>query len=493
MLTHLHGIGSGKFGNVRAARLIANPNKRFAIKTISKESLGEEKLLLLREVDIFTNLDHPNIVKFFEVYQDEQFFHIAMEFCSGGELLEKLSREEMFSEAETKRIMFQALSAVKHLHEKGIVHRDLKLENFLFENEKPDAAIKLIDFGLAKRYDPVRKNLRTVVGTPYYVSPELLTGNYNEKCDEWSLGVMMFIMLTGEPPFNGEDDAEIFKAVSNAQYSMEGEIFQRLSAECKDLLKKLLEKNVDKRISAAQALEHPWFKKSPTTQDAEATKNNMGNYKNVMRNLSKFEKRSKFKREAMEVMVAQLKEDELKKLKDAFQFFDKNGSGEITIAELQQAIKELGLAHTNEEIQKILQNVQLGEKDKIRYTEFLTAAMDVKAYTNKEMLWTAFKFFDVDNKNSISTSNIKEVMARAGKKLTEEDVAEMTKELDILRDGRLTFEEFCKMMEQEQVDPHEEIAPEEFNHDIQWEDKIAHEKDRELNDVRLLERKSKQF
>lgn len=434
----------------------------------------------MREVDIFISLDHPNIVKLFENYQDEQFFHIVMEFCSGGELLEKISQLGSFTEDETRRIMAQSFSAVHYLHEKGIVHRDLKLENFLLENDQPDAAVKLIDFGLAKRYDPVRKNLRTIVGTPYYVAPEILEGNYNQLCDEWSLGVMMYIMLSGEPPFDGDDDVEIFKSVSKGEYSLDGEYLANVSAEAKDLLRKLLEKNVDKRISAAQALEHPWFK-----ANAESKTQNIGNYQRVMKNLTKFEKQNKFKREAMGLMVNQLRQDDLKKLKEAFQFFDKKGSGEITIAELKQVMSELGLAHTNEEIQKIVNNVQLEEKDHIRYHEFLTAAMDLKEYTNKEMLWMAFKFFDVDNKNSISTQNIKEVMARAGKMLTEEDIQEMTKELDILRNGRLTFEEFCKMMEADHIDHTDKVSPEEYDHDVQWEDKIASEKERDINDVKI--------
>lgn len=437
----------------------------------------------MREVDIFTTLDHPNIVKFYEQYSDEQFVHLVMEFCSGGELLDKITKDGHLSEEETKRIMAQAISAVKHLHEKGIVHRDLKLENFLLESDKPDAAIKLIDFGLAKRYDPVRQNLRTVVGTSYYVAPEVLKGKYNDKCDEWSLGVMMYIMLSGDPPFDGEDEPTIFKLVANGQYSLEGQLFQKCSQEAKDLLSKLLEKDAEKRYSASQALEHPWFK----TGSKKGGERTIGSYTSVMNNLTKFQKQNKFKREAMGIMVSQLKEEDLKKLKDAFQFFDKTGAGEITVAQLNQVMSELGLAHTHEQIQHIVNNIQLEDKDTIRYTEFLTAAMDQKSYSNKEMLWTAFKFFDVDNKNSISTQNIKEVMARAGKKLSEEDMAEITKELDVLRNGRITFEDFCKMMNEEKIDPTEQqkISKGFKEEDIEWEDKIAVEKDRDINDVKI--------
>lgn len=484
---YIDELGSGKFGNVRAARLISNMHKRYAVKTISKELLGDQTLLLMREIDIFTQLDHPNIVKFFESYQDQQYFHIVMEYCSGGELLTRVAKRGYLGENEAKRIMRQALSAVRYIHEKGIVHRDLKLENFLFESENPDASLKLIDFGLSKRYDPTRQNLRTVLGTSHYIAPEVLLGKYTDKCDEWSLGVMMYIILSGNPPFEGANDAQILKAVADGQYSLEGPFWRKISAEAKDLISKLLEMDVNARWTAAQALEHSWFKdKEEEVKSLVDLKKESGRHEFVMRNLTQFHKQHKFKREALEVMVTQLKEEELQQLKDAFQFFDKKGTGEITIAELKQVMNEMGLNHTNALLEKIIKNVRLEDKDSIRYMEFLTAALDRKAYSNREMLWTAFKFFDVDSKNSISMENIKVVMARAGKMLAEPEIQELEQQFGG-NNGRITFEEFCEFMIAEGLQNQEGNIPEED--DDGWHE-VAMEKERDINDIKISEVRS---
>lgn len=443
----------------------------------------------MREVDIFIQLDHPNIVKFLEYYQDEHYFHIVMEFCSGGELLTKVEKLGRLKEPEAKKIMRQALSAVRYIHEKGIVHRDLKLDNFLFDTEGPDAILKLIDFGLSKRYDPNRQNLRTVLGTSHYIAPEVLLGKYTDKCDEWSLGIIMYIILSGYAPFDGDCDAQILKAVADAQYSLEGPFWGRISENAKDLISKLLEKDIDARWTAAQALEHDWFKHDQAASEVFDLKRESGRHQFVMRNLTKFQQKNKFKREAMEVMITQLNEEELKRLKDAFQFFDKKGTGEITVAELKQVMNEMGLTHTNALLENIISNVHFENKDKIRYTEFLTAAIDRKAYANKEMLWTAFKFFDVDNKNSVSIDNIRDVMARVGKTLSEEEVQELMREIDFTNGGRVTFDEFCKFMVAEGINEQSIRFTEKDEDDTEWHE-IGLEKEREINEVKIQEMKT---
>lgn len=174
--------------------------------------------LLEEELAILSQVDHPNIIKFHETYIDYRYVHIVMELAEGGELFEKIVEMHKFSEEKAAGLMRKILSAVKHLHEHGICHRDLKPENFLFSDNSQDAEIKLIDFGLSKRFgqlqdqDPSEK-MHTIVGTPYYVAPEVLRGNYDFSCDVWSLGVILYIMLCGYPPFEGDNNKEIFKRV----------------------------------------------------------------------------------------------------------------------------------------------------------------------------------------------------------------------------------------------------------------------------------------
>ncbi len=210
-------LGGGHFGTVRIAyKRNEEPRKYFAIKSISKKNLKEKDLKdLIKEVEIISNLDHPNIIKLFETYHDEYYFHIVMELCKGKEVFDKIIEEESISEMKVSKIIYKVLSAIYYCHTNGISHRDIKPENILFENTDPDADIKLIDFGLSRKYNSDEK-MHTILGTPYYVAPEVLKGNYDEKCDLWSIGAITYIMLCGEPAFSGKSNNEIFKKIMNA-------------------------------------------------------------------------------------------------------------------------------------------------------------------------------------------------------------------------------------------------------------------------------------
>jgi calcium-dependent protein kinase len=183
--------------------------------------------LLENEFEILKQVDHPNIIKFYEMYVDEKNYHLVTEFCGGGELFDHIIDRGSFSEKLASRIIKQVLSAIKHLHDRNICHRDLKPENILFESKSKEAQVKLIDFGLSK-YFVERNNtnangrgnrgnsilrerkgegiMRTKIGTPYYMAPEVLDGEYDQTCDMWSLGVITYCLLCGYPPFNADND-----------------------------------------------------------------------------------------------------------------------------------------------------------------------------------------------------------------------------------------------------------------------------------------------
>jgi len=184
-----------------------------------------------------------------------------MEYCKGGELFDRIVAAQRFTERHAADIMSQMLSAVKHLHEKGIVHRDLKPENFLMDDTTENAEVKLIDFGLSKRFsqqDEIEK-MHTVVGTPYYVPPEVLKGNYDINCDVWSLGVILFVFLCGYPPFEGDNNKEIFRNVMKSPLTFDPSDWNSVSTKAKDLVTKMLNKDPEQRISAQDCLNHPWF------------------------------------------------------------------------------------------------------------------------------------------------------------------------------------------------------------------------------------------
>ena len=254
-------IGGGHFGTVRLATLKSDPQITYAIKSILRANIAKDIRLLEEELAILQAVDHPNIVKFDQCYIDHRYVHIVMEHCKGGELFDRIVAAQRFTEFHAADIMSQMLSAVKHLHEKGIVHRDLKPENFLMDDTTENAEVKLIDFGLSKRFSEQDETQRmhTVVGTPYYVAPEVLKGDYGVACDVWSLGVILFVFLCGYPPFEGDNNKEIFRNVVKQPLTYDPADWNTISDQAKDLVTKMLQKDPKKRITAQQCLDHPWF------------------------------------------------------------------------------------------------------------------------------------------------------------------------------------------------------------------------------------------
>lgn len=249
-------LGHGSFGNVRVATLRnSKTTQQFAVKSIPKAKITKEIGLLVNELKILKMVDHPNIIKLYEVYEDDRYIHLVMEYCSGGELFERIIDQGTFSEYEAANLMAKLFHAINHLHSLRISHRDLKPENVLYTSKEPNADIKLVDFGLSSKFGDDK--MHTIVGTCYYVAPEVLKQKYGPKCDLWSLGVMMYLLLAGKPPFVGKDKFEVFDKIRKSKYSLEGDVWNSISEEAKDLIRKLLNKNQKRRLSAVQALEHP--------------------------------------------------------------------------------------------------------------------------------------------------------------------------------------------------------------------------------------------
>ena len=178
-----------------------------------------------------------------------------MELLQGGELFDRIVSQQKFSEGQAAELMGKILSAVKYLHKHGICHRDLKPENFLYQDNKEEAEIKIIDFGLSKKFNDaeVMSEMKTIVGTPFYVAPEVLSGNYDKSCDVWSIGVILYILLCGYPPFDGDNNTEIFKSILKNDIEFDSEDWAEVSSEAIDLIKKMLTKNHSERITIEQA------------------------------------------------------------------------------------------------------------------------------------------------------------------------------------------------------------------------------------------------
>lgn len=334
-------LGHGQFGTVREGYSLKT-QQTVAIKSISKEKVGTKLHQLRRELEIMRLIDHPNVIKYFEAYEDEKYFHIVMELCSGKDLFDKLISMGSLSESYAVEIMQSLLLAVSHSHSLGICHRDLKPENFLFENNQPNALIKIIDFGLSIKQNSLA-DMNTLVGTPYFLAPEVLKGKYSALCDVWSLGVVLYYLLCGKPPFDGETINDIFSAISTARLHFEDPIWSTVSHTAKNLILLMLTKQPSDRISISEALNHPWLQQqkrenAPTIPPS------------VLMSLKKHKSPKKLQREVMKVMLKFLSTEEIEALRKAFLDLDHENSGFLTISSIEKAMEVAGFSLQLEEI-----------------------------------------------------------------------------------------------------------------------------------------------
>lgn len=251
-------IGRGGF-SVVIEGVKKGSEERFAIKCIKKSSIeGDDIKLLTREIQIMKNVRHDNILKLFEVFEDEEQFFLVMELVPGKELFDKIVERGQYSEKDASNIARQIISAVEYLHEKGIAHRDLKPENLLSSGSEDNELIKIADFGFSKDFN--EDKLQTSCGSPGYVAPEVLTSeSYDKSVDMWSIGVIIYILLCGYPPFYADNAPALFKKIMDVKYDFDDPSWDEVSEDAKDLIRHLLVKNPEERFTAQQCKEHPWI------------------------------------------------------------------------------------------------------------------------------------------------------------------------------------------------------------------------------------------
>jgi len=267
-------LGKGSYGQVFRCQNKETGNV-YACKKMSKKKIKNKKQFQT-ELNLLRTTDHPNIIKLYDIYEDNKYIYLIMEECNGGEFFDSLAKrakeKNMYTEKECARIFKQILEAVNYLHAHGVCHRDLKPENILFSNVADDSCLKLIDFGLSKVLDG-ESNMKKTVGTTFYMAPEVIQGNYNEKCDIWSCGIILYIMLCGKPPFYSQDEEELKKKICSMKYNFDYPEFKRVSQDAINLIKKILV-GPDQRLSAAQILADPWIKENAPNATGENLKQN---------------------------------------------------------------------------------------------------------------------------------------------------------------------------------------------------------------------------
>lgn len=438
-------IGSGHYGSVRKAKLKIDKGKTYAVKSVEKKKLKGDITLLKNELEMLRFSDHPNIVQFYEIYQDKLSYHFVMEVCEGGDITTYLEKKGAIDEPLAKKIIFQVLLAINHLHSCGIVHRDIKPDNFLFKSLDPESPIKLIDFGLSKKYQ-IGNKMTSVLGTPYYVAPEIIDKRgYSEKCDIWSTGVMLYLLLVADFPFRGKNHAELFEKIKLGEYSLKASPqILALSATGKSLLAKLLDVDPNRRLSASEALRHEWF------DDLNIEMNERGKKRinqQLLDRLRSFKRGSPFSREVIRLIVMIHEDDpRVMELKDAFFYLDVLNNGVINKDELMKIYLELGESPSEKEMEEIIDSLELRTIGVITYTEFVTATIDSSFYSEDSCLEEAFTRFDVDQNGVITEKDITDCFSRFGILIDRQQALKMTEEFDIYKDGKITKDEFYKIM-----------------------------------------------
>ncbi|CAG9313942.1 unnamed protein product [Blepharisma stoltei] len=430
-------IGTGAFGEVRrVVHRHANATRAAKIfrKDLAKTEEAKQKLNL--EIDILKSLDHPNIIRIYEFFEDPKRFYIVMEHCNGGELFEEILKRQSFGEVHAAQIVQQILSAVAYLHDRGIVHRDLKPENILLEERGDILNIKLIDFGTAVFLEK-NKTIRGALGTAYYIAPEVLTGYYNEKCDMWSIGVIIYILLSGVPPFDGKTDDDIIEKVKKGNYSFAGAAWRNISREAKDLISSLLCPPAN-RLTAPAALLHPWI-----AANASRSLPSVQVMQSALSNLKGFHNNNKL-RDAVQTFIATqcISQQDTKDMREAFRAMDTNGDGKLSKEELlAQYVRTMGPEMAEVEVNRIMAEADSDNNGFIDYTEFLKATLDLKTAMSAENLKVAFDVFDKDGSGKISTLELKRILE--GGAQTEKSLWNMiVNEVDLNGDGEIDFSEF---------------------------------------------------
>ena len=432
-------LGKGGYGKVYQVRNKKTGELR-ACKQLSKLNISD-LVKFEREIDILIKTDHPNIIKLYDVFESNHNLYLVMEECNGGELfdkiLEHIEKEEMYSEKEAANILLQVMSAVEYCHNNGICHRDLKPENLLYlkKGNEENNPLKVIDFGLSQTID-VKKILNSKVGTAYYVSPEILQGSYNEKCDIWSAGVILYVLLSGEPPFNGPSDSVIYSKIKKMKFSFPPSRWSGISKEAKDLLNHMLVPEKE-RYSASQVLAHPWFK---IVNEIKLEKLNFN-----LKFFKEYKEMSQFKKIVLLYIASRLSENEINNLKDIFKAFDKNNDGQIGYNEFEQGLKLLKSDVIKEnEINSYFSSIDTDKNGKIDYTEFLASTLEKKLFLKEERLYEAFSAFDADHNGKITKDELLKVL-----KLEPNDdkfVKELIQNADKNKDGAIDYKEFLEFM-----------------------------------------------
>ncbi|KAL9458721.1 hypothetical protein AB3S75_007566 [Citrus x aurantiifolia] len=433
-------LGRGEFG-VTYLCTDVNNGEKFACKSISKKKLRTAVDIedVRREVQIMKHLPkHPNIVSLKDTYEDDSAVHIVMELCEGGELFDRIVARGHYTERAAAAVMKTIVEVVQVCHEHGVMHRDLKPENFLFANKKESSPLKAIDFGLSVFFRP-GEQFNEIVGSPYYMAPEVLKRNYGPEVDVWSAGVILYILLCGVPPFWAETEQGVAQAIIRSVIDFKRDPWPKVSENAKDLVKKMLNPDPKQRLTAEEVLEHPWLqnaKKAPNVSLGETVK----------ARLKQFSVMNKLKKRALQVVAEFLSVEEVAGLKEAFEMMDTNKRGKINLEELRLGLLKGGQNIPEADLQILMEAADVDGDGSLNFGEFVAVSVHLKKMANDEHLHKAFSFFDRNQSGFIEIEELRNALNDEVDTSGEDVINAIMHDVDTDKDGRISYEEFAVMM-----------------------------------------------
>ncbi|KAF8011158.1 hypothetical protein BT93_J1701 [Corymbia citriodora subsp. variegata] len=436
-------LGHGQFGYTYVATDKANGD-RVAVKRIEKNKMVLPIAVedVKREVKILQALTgHENVVQFYNAFEDDSYVYIVMELCEGGELLDRIlsKKDSRYTEKDAAVVVRQMLKVAAECHLHGLVHRDMKPENFLFKSKKVDSSLKATDFGLSDFIKP-GKRFPDIVGSAYYVAPEVLKRRSGPESDVWSIGVITYILLCGRRPFWDKTEDGIFKEVLKSKPDFRRKPWPSISNSAKDFVKKLLVKDPRARLTAAQALSHPWVREGGSASEIPIDIS-------VLHNMRQFVKYNRFKQFALRALAGTLDEEELADLKDQFDAIDVDKNGSISLEEMRQALaKDLPWKLKETRVLEILQAIDSNTDGLVDFHEFVAATIHVhqlEEHDSEKWLLrsqTAFEKFDLDGDGYITPEELRMHTGLKG------SIDPLLEEADIDKDGRISLSEFRRLL-----------------------------------------------
>ncbi|KAL4395488.1 hypothetical protein S245_006177 [Arachis hypogaea] len=433
-------LGQGQFGTTFLC-LEKGTNKEFACKTISKRKLTTEEDIedVRREIRIMHHLaGHPNVISIVGAYEDAVAVHLVMELCAGGELFDRIIQRGHYTERKAAKLARVIVGVVQACHSLGVMHRDLKPENFLFVDHEEESLLKAIDFGLSMFFKP-GEMFTDVVGSPYYVAPEVLRKHYGPECDVWSAGVIIYILLSGVPPFWDETEQGIFEQVLRGELDFVSEPWPSISAGAKDLVRRMLIRDPKKRLTAHEVLCHPWVQEGGLAPDKPLDSA-------VLSRLKQFSAMNKLKKIAIRVIAESLSEDEIAGLKEMFSMIDTDNSGQITLEELKKGLERVGANLKESELLWLMEAADVDNSGTIDYGEFIAAMLHLNKIQKEDHLYAAFTYFDQDGSGYITKEELQQACEKYG--ILDGNIDDIIREVDKDNDGRIDYSEFTAMMQE---------------------------------------------